>query len=419
MVIYHIINGIRDFYELEEDPFSHIWLLLRTADSLLLNFQHLLPWKILETLSGEEIPDNVIAGDYANLIFWTYFFYNYPPFDLDFGLTTSVSESKSKRGANHQVKKRKIAIRDDCQSDWWAHSCLYGHKENVKKMIETFHQDIQINEPVIHGFRPIHLAIFSSQLATVQILLQANFQQDLNLSIRNDDGHNPLDIALLKKDNSIIKTLLKKTKPEMSCLVHAVRTRQVQYVSQFYDYLKESIVKHTFLSVSIQRFVELCKEVELRSTSTERKEACERNLAIFEKTICGQILSLYYPKSKTLSEIYKKDQEIVEDPVQVDSSSKNTEKATGPDENSAANWDQIVEEFSCPVCFFVMKQPERRIYSCSNDHWICSICLTDPNIKACPICRENFKMNMPKVRVTSERCLALLLENFKENLNTS
>ena len=71
--------------------------------------------------------------------------------------------------------------------------------------------------------------------------------------------------------------------------------------------------------------------------------------------------------------------------------------------------------FECPVCFEIMKSP-RRIFGCSNDHFICSECLKSSCIKCCPICREDYETNKPQRRFKSEGLLALIAnENPKSS----
>ena len=75
--------------------------------------------------------------------------------------------------------------------------------------------------------------------------------------------------------------------------------------------------------------------------------------------------------------------------------------------------------FECPVCFEIMISP-RRIFGCSNDHFICSECLKSSCIKCCPICREDYETNKPQRRFKSEGLLALIAnenpESSKDNI---
>ena len=55
----------------------------------------------------------------------------------------------------------------------------------------------------------------------------------------------------------------------------------------------------------------------------------------------------------------------------------------------------LEEDFECPVCFDYMCRP-LQIFSCHNGHFICSICMSNPKIKFCPICRDDFNKWKPK-----------------------
>ena len=70
--------------------------------------------------------------------------------------------------------------------------------------------------------------------------------------------------------------------------------------------------------------------------------------------------------------------------------------------------------FECPVCFEIMKSP-RRIFGCSNDHFICSECLKSSSIQCCPICREDYETNQPRRRFKSEDLLALISSENPES----
>ena len=54
---------------------------------------------------------------------------------------------------------------------WLWHSCLYGHKENLKKILLNFSNLIKINETRVNGNTALHLGIFGNHLPVTQILL--------------------------------------------------------------------------------------------------------------------------------------------------------------------------------------------------------------------------------------------------------
>ena len=81
-------------------------------------------------------------------------------------------------------------------------------------------------------------------------------------------------------------------------------------------------------------------------------------------------------------------------------------KENGEDEDLAEFLSEFLE---CPICFEIMELP-KRIYACSNNHFICSLCLFDTKMKDCPSCRESFKITKPLIQHTAERMLERLLQ---------
>ena len=60
-------------------------------------------------------------------------------------------------------------------------------------------------------------------------------------------------------------------------MVHAVETDQPEMVQLFREKLRKSLEKNSDLTLTsdLQRFIDLSKEVELRSTTKERREVCK------------------------------------------------------------------------------------------------------------------------------------------------
>ena len=173
------------------------------------------------------------------------------------------------------------------------YSCHNGDKDNLKDVLENDFDLTKINETQENGNTPIHLGILGNHLPVVQILL-SKFGKELKLSIRNNDGYNPLDLAVINKNNAIAKLLLKHTKVEVSSLIHAVMTDQTRLVQIFHEKLKKTLERNLDLEVPLQRFVDLSKEVESKSTTEERKNACKGNLEVYKKHICTYLMKTYY-----------------------------------------------------------------------------------------------------------------------------
>ena len=58
-------------------------------------------------------------------------------------------------------------------------------------------------------------------------------------------------------------------------LVHAVESDQPDMVIFFREKLGKLLQKHSDLTVPLQRFIDLSKEVEMKNTSKERREVCK------------------------------------------------------------------------------------------------------------------------------------------------
>ena len=190
-----------------------------------------------------------------------------------------------------------------------------------------------------------------------------------------------MDLAVKLKRSGIFKLLLRYWKPEFSTLIMAIEENQTEFV----PILMEKLQKYfdVELNVPMKRYLEISKEIELKNISKDRKSICKTNLEVYKRNIISQLRKI---TNKPLD-----NQELEENP------------------KIQKSCDELLSEFDCPICFELMSSP-KRIFSCSNDHYICSICLTDPKLEACPQCREDFKVHKPNVRHTSEQILARLLQ---------
>ena len=268
---------------------------------------------------------------------------------------------------------------------WLFHSCLYGHKDNLKRILDKSEKvDINPNLSSIDGETPMHLAILGNHLPIVQVLV-SRYKKDLNLSLRNDQGMNVMDSAVAMKRMPILKLLLRYWKPEISTLILAIEDHQSEVIPQLMEKLKKYFTME--LTVPIKRYMDLSKELESKNVSKERKAICQTNLEVYKKNIVSQL--------KKLSKL------PVHHPVDDEEEHQQPKVQT--------NTEDLLSEFDCPVCFELMSSP-KRIFSCSNDHYICSMCLTDPKISSCPQCREDFNVVKPHVRHTSEQILARLIQ---------
>merc|ERR1711860_211756 len=199
----------------------------------------------------------------------------------------------------------------------------------------------------------MHLAILGNHLPIIQVLV-SRYKKELNLSIRNKKGLNVMDAVVEMKRMTILKLLLRHWKPEISTLILAIEDHQSEVVPQLMEKLKKYF------------------NLELKNVSKDRKAICKTNLEVYKKNIVSQL-------RKLTGKLPKNDDE--------DDDTEDQPKVQ-------TNTEDLLSEFDCPVCFELMSAP-KRIFSCSNDHYICSLCLTDPKIMICPQCREDFKVLKP------------------------
>ena len=117
-------------------------------------------------------------------------------------------------------------------------------------------------------------------------------------------------------------------------------------------------------------------------------------MEVYKNHICTSLRKIYSsPKEEKLSNTTS------------DASEQKLPKENGEDEDLA----EFLSEFECPICFEIMESP-KRIYACSNNHFICSLCIFDTKMKDCPSCRESFNITKPLIQHTAERMLERLLQ---------
>ena len=256
----------------------------------------------------------------------------------------------------------------------------------MKSLLDCHSAEIKINKPQdISGNTPLHLAILGNHLSSVQILM-VKFGKKIDGTFLNQDGHHALDLAIIGKNANIITTLLEYYKPSLSSLALAVQHDEVRWVRDFMPKLQELYDPELVqLVVHLSRFCSLTLESKRKDLRKERKKAVNKNREAYKKIIV-ETLKNFNGKQK-MEKLEKPEPDFVVE--------KN---------------ERLINEFECPVCSEVMVPP-LQIFACSNDHFICSICVLEPSIKECPICREDFNKKKPKRRLASERHLEILLGN--------
>ena len=123
--------------------------------------------------------------------------------------------------------------------------CLFGEKEKLKRILSKYREFINVNDKH-EGNTALHLAILGNHLHIVQLLLYT-FKDELESDLKNEEGYNPLDLAIARKHSNIANTLLRDryADPQLSSLILAVETDQasiVRHLSQKLDILQGDLV---------------------------------------------------------------------------------------------------------------------------------------------------------------------------------
>ena len=108
--------------------------------------------------------------------------------------------------------------------------CHQGKKEKLKQFITRHSESIDsriINKVKHKGNTLLHFAIDGNHLQIVRYIL-ITFGEALDLTVKNEDGLSPLDLAIKKKFSNIANTILsvQRTDPELSSVILAVKTDQ-------------------------------------------------------------------------------------------------------------------------------------------------------------------------------------------------
>jgi ankyrin repeat protein len=180
----------------------------------------------------------------------------------------------------------------DPDLSWFHRSCLYGHKNNLKKIVAKYKSDIEVNNVVFEGNTPLHLAILGGHLSIVQILM-SNFSKKLNVTIMNDDGDNPIDLAVIHYKKDILNVLVKSIQPNKSSLIKAIKCNYQDLAAIIHDKLQKMFKDDISVKSMFERYFELNKEVDKKTLSKERLEACMKNIEAYKTMLCNYLSNRY------------------------------------------------------------------------------------------------------------------------------
>lgn len=141
---------------------------------------------------------------------------------------------------------------------------------------------------------------------------------------------------------------------------------------------------YKFRDPSAPFYLGRCAKLAEKNPRLRREEWVELSISVYKRSL---VASLKPPRTTGAGEEPAKDGHVEENGLSTTSTAQRL----------------LADHFECPVCSEDMATGGRRIFSCSNDHWICDACIADNRIESCPSCRERFEAREPKRCLTAER----------------
>ena len=122
------------------------------------------------------------------------------------------------------------------------------------------------------------LAILGNHLHIVQLLLYT-FKEDLDSNVKNDEGFNPLDLAIVRKRSNIANTLLRDryANPRITSLVLAVETGQAKIVKHLSQKLEVIQADMLDLVEPLARFCDFTIELKRKDIQTNHRLILQRD----------------------------------------------------------------------------------------------------------------------------------------------
>ena len=271
--------------------------------------------------------------------------------------------------------------------DMLFHYCSRGQnadKEELRQIFEEHWHDIDVNDTQ-DGNTIFHLAIENNHLSIVQLLFKT-FGEKIDMAICNADGINALNLAVKGKKMEMFNLVLVYSKADLSSMILAVELEQVKMIKSLISNVPRKDIGNVIEFVT--SFCDVIEELNKKSLSKKEKEELMDD-AKTRKVMIINTLKRIKDNIESVGDIEPADQPLA------------------TDDDLIIRAEQVKKDFECKSCLRVMMRP-LLIYACSNDCYICSMCL-GLGLVSCPICSENFEENPPSERKTAERLLATLL----------
>ena len=278
---------------------------------------------------------------------------------LLFVVYLSLFRQKSSNLIAARPSSNKLDLDDETVRLW----CAKGLKDKLRRYLTENWHEIDINKVKEHS-TPLLIAIKNRHFSVVKILFTI-YGDTLDTGFRDENGHNALDIAVQQRNIDIFNLLLKQsTVTHISSLILAVKNDEVKMVRD----LISKVPRGKIIDVikPLTEFCEIVDRLKSKNLPKNRQREADKNRNKLKKSLLERL---------------------------------GNESVTSE------------ADFVCPGCQMVMKAP-LKIYSCTSDHHLfCSGCLENGRILKClnDLCLEDFTINIPHRRLTSERLAACII----------
>jgi ankyrin repeat protein len=279
----------------------------------------------------------------------------------------------SKLLRQHQLQRENTLKLENARIEFLS-SCSSG--ENMAMLRSFLHNpDFDPNQiDSESGVTGLHMACHNGHLSVVQAILDVK-RKVINLNIENVEGQTPLMVVAAQGSKTILNRMLKEKKLKLKD-TFGQRAICIAVEAEHWAIglsIHEEMTKRGMLFKELSILTYLSRSVTLSNDIKKGLSKDKVSLAVYKRDIL-----------KWLSETPKEDIEEILSQERV--------------------LEELKEFLECSICFD--NYGDSPILSCTNDHWICSICL--PKNSCCPWCREQYSTAPPQRRRTSEKILKLL-----------
>ena len=273
-------------------------------------------------------------------------------------------------------------------------ACRSGNRARMRRLLSEHGRHIDMAQlKTRRGDTALHLACREGHTAIVESLLDLKEQRRVDVNAENALHDTPLVVAAATGHAAIVRRLLRARGIELD-EGHGVKAVKRAAQNGHYDSAQAVMLAMqrgnvpTKMAKSKQLLSHLTRYVELTSSAKSAKAHFEVH------------------KLTLLMNNHKK---IIRSIICPGGGGDSGDEAPALRRKSLKeSVEELKESIECTIC--CESYEDAKVYACTNDHWICILCL--PRNARCPSCREDFNKHPPRRRVTCEKYLSMIREHL-------